>query len=808
MLEKATIIERDIVEIPPTANNPLELIATAYQALKSDADFFIAGGDYGQSPEQTLTQGSIAYLYIAFGNNLDIAIDCINLIVRKAEIEHKKQQINLNAPLPSRDSKHGIIYLGNALVHFAKGVKPTKVRKLLPQIVRMRALNSETATEIICVADKIDEYYPGGIEQWLEHIDGLGPESTDKWLSVAAEGPINSAEQTQAFVTIGREIVASYGDKIGCWWFVYFNRNEPVDQIRNKGKIAHKIATFVTTSISDPHDQEVVFSQLLDLTENHELADLEKGYRQIAEYHHTLGTKGPVLDYEAYFEDLFERKTPDWRNTDTYSKHPLAVAHCTTYDEEVRKNIGEYPPYPQSASCLYWQLIRIGVGSSDALSIVGNHHKLPEHDLIQPILTTAPAKIIVVGQHITNWNHVSDFNPENEHLEPLIQKQRSLKKLKRDLIKAGKKAGLKVESISDEISKKLVAIEKRINLLLTAKVLPGETPLVRHVLLAEVLPCHPRHAPSGAMVVAQPKETTRNAAKIALANWAKERSTFPGLLVIGGKIHVYPGINTDRFRRIKKELGITSTSFRLAHAQESIILPAGQAADLIRLVRTLVWYGLFRDKEVDLQLCIAGRWPEDVASIVGASIILGSDQGVLYKPGAFSTNRNNLTDARIMAYDDGVKWNKGPFDLPLAKGRTDMLGRHAGVDIRNYQVLGTLASHYVYEGRWKHLFETYRDNFLQILKGADLLAALSHASWVYNGEKTKNDTVFAHEQMVRVFSQAWIDAQSQANEGVVGAVRALIHQTMSEIFHQRAVTRALYPSDCEALHKPRFVYGE
>lgn len=808
MLEKTLIVDSDIVDIVPATKNPLEILANAHQQLAIDADYFIAGADYQDAPAQTLSHGSLAYLYLAFGANFDMALDCIEEIVSKAKDDHKAQKINLNAPLPDRDSKHGIIYLGNALAHFAKGVAPTKARKLLPQIVRTQTLDTETATGTIYVADKIDRNYPGGIEQWLKHIEGMGPESTDKWIEIASEGPISSVEQTTAFVNIGKEIVTTHGDKIACWWFMYFNRNDTVAQVQDKGKIARKILAFIAGTISNELDQENAFSQLLDLSENHKLSDLERGYSQIAQYHRVLGTTEPILDYEVYFEDLFERKTLERRNSDTYSTHPLAVAHCTTHDESIENRTGEHQPYPQSASCLYWQLIRIGIRSSDALNLVSGHHHLPKHTLIDPILTIPPSQIRVVVKYIISWNCISELNPENEQLDSLTQKHKNLKKLKRKLIKAGKKAGLEVTSIVSEIDKKLAVIAKRINLLFTVKTLPGETPLVQHVLLAEVTPTPPTHAPNGALVVAKPQRKISSTAQEALQIWTEERAALPGLLVIGGKIHVHPGINTARFRRIKSELGITSTNFRLAHAQESIILPAGQAADLIRLIRTLVWHGLFRDKEVDLQLCIAGRWPENVASIVGASIILGSDQGVLYKPGAFSTNCNHLTDARIMAYDDGIKWRKGPFDLPQAQGRTDMLGRHAGVDIRNYQVLGTLASHYVYEGRWKYLFEKYRDNFLKILSRAGLLATLNQASWVYNGKKSKEDTIAHHERMIRNFSQAWINAQEQADEGIVGEVKTLIHQTMAEIYHQRAVTRALYPDDYEALQTPAFVCGD
>jgi hypothetical protein len=56
--------------------------------------------------------------------------------------------------------------------------------------------------------------------------------------------------------------------------------------------------------------------------------------------------------------------------------------------------------------------------------------------------------------------------------------------------------------------------------------------------------------------------------------------------------------------------------------------------------------------------------------------------------------------------------------------------------------------------------------------------------------------------MIRKFSQAWIDAQAETDEGVVGAVKNLIQQTMAEIYPPKSCNKSSLPSRLRGITQP------
>jgi len=181
---------------------------------------------------------------------------------------------------------------------------------------------------------------------------------------------------------------------------------------------------------------------------------------------------------------------------------------------------------------------------------------------------------------------------------------------------------------------------------------------------------------------------------------AREESA--GLMPIGGKIHTK--VDPRVLEYMKGIFGLSNTPFHLIHRNMSLVLPAFPSAMELKIfVLMLSSFGLLDLDNLELQLSMAGRWENEEAAVVGASTLLATSIGKQYSEGAFSPEQAaNIADtgARIMAHDaarNGVRHEGFPFDLEAAGGRTDILGRATVDDCKNYQLLGTLASHYRYE---------------------------------------------------------------------------------------------------------------
>ena len=162
---------------------------------------------------------------------------------------------------------------------------------------------------------------------------------------------------------------------------------------------------------------------------------------------------------------------------------------------------------------------------------------------------------------------------------------------------------------------------------------------------------------------------------------AQRKKAF-GLLPVGGKIHVTGSISPERFELLRKGLGISSTAFRLLHANDSMLLPPAPSAGELKLIIRL----LDAEKIIDwdspqLHITGAGRLGAYDCAILGASILLGTEEGIEYSPDAFYTGGindggrfDNDTGCRMVTYDAGGPRAKFPFDTDL-NGRTDIMGK-------------------------------------------------------------------------------------------------------------------------------------
>jgi hypothetical protein len=198
--------------------------------------------------------------------------------------------------------------------------------------------------------------------------------------------------------------------------------------------------------------------------------------------------------------------------------------------------------------------------------------------------------------------------------------------------------------------------------------------------------------------------------------------------------------------------------------------------ELSMLIHVLERFELIPHIEPEIQATMAGQWNEDEASVVGASVRLATLRAVIYKPGAFSTTHDVVTGKRIMAYDGGVRLRNLPFDLPAAKGRTDMLGLRHFSDLGVYRRLGTLASHAHYDGPLGNQLRKYEREFLRILEQEGLVEVLRSSAWIYDHAK-EGDSAEDHEHMVGAFTGAWLRAAQRPDFGVIAQVQELLRDT-------------------------------
>ncbi|HBB02451.1 MAG: hypothetical protein US89_C0018G0007 [Candidatus Peregrinibacteria bacterium GW2011_GWF2_38_29] len=280
------------------------------------------------------------------------------------------------------------------------------------------------------------------------------------------------------------------------------------------------------------------------------------------------------------------------------------------------------------------------------------------------------------------------------------------------------------------------------------------------------------------------------------------REGYIGILPIGGKIHVLHPIEEKDLEAIKMALGIRSTAFKLIHAGSSLILPpCGTAEELKIIIAALHRLRALDSKFPELQVSLAGKLPNHRAAVLGSSILLSTVRGVEYPIDAFSTNQDETTGARIMAYNDRVHVVPNvPFPFmrmlngKVVKGRIDMLGRIASdpekpyeiEDIKPYQFIGTALINAQHKGAFAEVGKWYEDKYFRLLKGYGLDGILDR-EWVFKKEagEASEASHRDHYETVKKCTDAWFDCASGGSD-VVYKVRTLIDEMEEKIAHLQA----------------------
>lgn len=278
-----------------------------------------------------------------------------------------------------------------------------------------------------------------------------------------------------------------------------------------------------------------------------------------------------------------------------------------------------------------------------------------------------------------------------------------------------------------------------------------------------------------------------------------ERTKSPGLMSIGSKIESRNSLKDEDFNFVL-ELGgfgdIRHTPFQLKHAGRSLVNPPLPSALEEKLLAYLfIMFGTVDPANIDMQVTVGGRLSNKNAGIVCASNILASDVAVQYSPTAFTTNNwDDYTDRRIMVYDMGVRSKSLPFDLPNAEGRTDKVGCKSLSDLKLMQVLGTFAVHRQFGGHFAGQFDSYRSDFMDLLKEHGLITKFEFSRWVVDSYQVSDAPVY-HDSMVRAFTEARRD-----NDLLVAQTRVLIaRQLQSHLKENRERIIEENPEEFEKL---------
>jgi hypothetical protein len=259
-------------------------------------------------------------------------------------------------------------------------------------------------------------------------------------------------------------------------------------------------------------------------------------------------------------------------------------------------------------------------------------------------------------------------------------------------------------------------------------------------------------------------------------SWMQEvlkwRRQSVGLLPVGAKIHVLHPIDDQKFNAIQHMLDLGKSGFYLIHANTCLIIPPTPSIEELSMIITfLAKEGVIDLDHPEIQFCYPGRLPPKDVAVLGSSILLSTDRGVRFEEKAFCTTHDNLTGARMMAYDAGAP----NVDLPFmrdVKGRTDILGRRSLRDGAMGQRIATLLVDRMFGHLFTHLADPFCEKQYEILKRYGIEGVLD-APWIAtcSDEAMDNDKNRKHyHQAVKPCVDAYFDCAERMQAGEAGGI--------------------------------------
>ena len=220
------------------------------------------------------------------------------------------------------------------------------------------------------------------------------------------------------------------------------------------------------------------------------------------------------------------------------------------------------------------------------------------------------------------------------------------------------------------------------------------------------------------------------------------------LYAIGWKIHFPDSIDQAKLEEFINRYRFWVTWFKMIHAWSSMLLPPVYSAqELILLIQALSEEWLFTD-DCDLQVSVAWRLPNEDAAILGSATLLCTERCNQYTMDSFCTTHDELTWARIMAYDAWVLDSRFDYNPDTFVWRTDMMWlKHFG-DIKNYQLVWSLLSQTHYGGRFATLGKQFREEYLNILEKY-WMRWIVDRQWIYDAKQDTLEDQIEHYQLIK-----------------------------------------------------------
>ncbi|MDD5213870.1 MAG: hypothetical protein PHG82_05580 [Candidatus Gracilibacteria bacterium] len=203
---------------------------------------------------------------------------------------------------------------------------------------------------------------------------------------------------------------------------------------------------------------------------------------------------------------------------------------------------------------------------------------------------------------------------------------------------------------------------------------------------------------------------------------------------IGGKIHFKESISSKKKNILEKIYLFSSSPFKLQHADTSMLLaPCESPFQMIEVLKRLHSLKIINDGDIELQLSIAGRLPNDLCGILASNMIFLKNYQTEYQKEAFHTGSwDNLTKSCIICYDAGVLEKEGFSNIPEEiAGRTDILGLRRIEEVLIFSIVSNLISQSHFGGVHQELGLDFIKEYRCLLEKYNISNILD-GKWVHN----------------------------------------------------------------------------
>jgi hypothetical protein len=254
-------------------------------------------------------------------------------------------------------------------------------------------------------------------------------------------------------------------------------------------------------------------------------------------------------------------------------------------------------------------------------------------------------------------------------------------------------------------------------------------------------------------------------------------------------------VDQRKFDHLYRLLKLTHTPFKLEAATNSFIIPPAMTAEeVVIIIKCLATVGLLDEQKPEFQVSIPGRLDNSYAAVLGSSILLTTEVGMEYSMDSFKTTTSE-TDKRIMAYDacgpltqfPHMKDREGRF----LSGRTDMLGRKAGSDIKYYQFIGTALSNVQNGGPFEEVGKWYIEEYKKLLE-KNKIDGILNEKWVNNPsdntwrqlpEKDREASRKKHYETVKTCTDLWFECaeHEEGSTRIVFEARELVDKLIEKM---------------------------